>query len=115
MSENIGSHIFPAFISCLLGLVTFSALGGRYWGIAPSSITNLGSFARFSIPAKEAYATPKQRTMIEQMGRRYGCHTCKFVFKSGQNMRMYMTYSSSDPNNFCTIRWVPTHGIFRSK
>jgi hypothetical protein len=61
---------------CLLGLFTFKLLGGRFWAISPSSYTHLGSFARWSIPCKDAYATANQRVLIEQMGRRWGCHTC---------------------------------------
>ncbi|KAG7341158.1 hypothetical protein IV203_023109 [Nitzschia inconspicua] len=61
---------------CLLGLLTFKLLGGRFWAISPSSYTHLGSFARWSIPCSDSYATANQRVMIEQMGRRWGCHTC---------------------------------------
>jgi hypothetical protein len=73
-SPNVPHHIFC--FRCLLGLVTFKLLGGRFWAISPSSYTHLGSFARWSIPCKDAYATANQRAMIEQMGRRWGCHTC---------------------------------------
>jgi len=61
---------------CLLGLLAFKSLGGRFWAISPSSFTHLGSFARWSIPCTENYANPKQRFMIEKMGRKWGCHTC---------------------------------------
>jgi hypothetical protein len=62
--------------SCVVGLLTFKLLGGRFWAIAPSSITNLGSFTRWSIPCTEQYATKPQRALLERMGRRWGCHTC---------------------------------------
>eukprot|EP00539_Tryblionella_compressa_P001885 CAMPEP_0178741042 /NCGR_PEP_ID=MMETSP0744-20121128/4914_1 /TAXON_ID=913974 /ORGANISM="Nitzschia punctata, Strain CCMP561" /LENGTH=252 /DNA_ID=CAMNT_0020393859 /DNA_START=42 /DNA_END=800 /DNA_ORIENTATION=+ len=61
---------------CLLGLLTFKLLGGRFWAVSPSSYTHMGSFARWSIPCTEKYATANQRAMIEQMGRKWGCHTC---------------------------------------
>jgi hypothetical protein len=57
-------------------LVAFKLLGGRFWAISPSSYTHLGSFARWSIPCTSSYATSNQRKMIEQMGRKWGCHTC---------------------------------------
>jgi hypothetical protein len=60
----------------MVGLVTFSLLGGRFWGISPSSYTQVGSFKRWSIPCTEEYATTSQRGMIEKMGARWGCHTC---------------------------------------
>ena len=61
---------------CVLGLLSFKLLGGRFWGVAPSSYTNLGSFARWSLPATERYATPSQRVTVERLGRWVGCHTC---------------------------------------
>ena len=61
---------------CLLGLLAFKAMGGRFWAIAPSSYTHLGSFSRWSIPCTEKYASKAQREMIEKMGRKWGCHTC---------------------------------------
>jgi hypothetical protein len=56
--------------------MAFKLLGGRFWAISPSSYTHIGSFARWSIPCTEKYATPTQRTMIERMGEKWGCHTC---------------------------------------
>jgi hypothetical protein len=74
---------------CAFGLLAFKGLGGRFWSIAPSNVTNLGSFARtiFSLPATEKYATPSQRKMIEKLGRTIGCHTCgsRKIFYRGQN------------------------------
>ena len=61
---------------CALGLTTFKLLGGRFWALSPSSFTHLGSFSRWSIPCTEKYASASQRSMIERMGRRFGCHTC---------------------------------------
>ena len=61
-----------------IGLLTYKGLGGRFWSISPSNLTNLGSFARttFSIPATDKYATQAQRKAIERLGRTFGCHTC---------------------------------------
>jgi hypothetical protein len=61
---------------CLVGLLGFQLLGGRFWAVAPSSFTHLGSFARGSIAATEQYATSTQRQAIERLGRLWGCHTC---------------------------------------
>jgi len=79
---------------CLLGLLAFKSLGGRFWAISPSSYTHLGSFARWSIPCTENYADAKQRTMIEQMGRKWGCHTCgsKMYFSSAKSGITGKTY-----------------------
>lgn len=61
---------------CALGMLAFKLLGGRFWAVAPSSYTHLGSFARFSLPATEKYATASQRAALERLGRWVGCHTC---------------------------------------
>jgi len=84
---------------CLVGLLAFKSLGGRFWAISPSSFTHLGSFARWSIPCKESYATPKQRVMIEQMGRKWGCHTC--------GSKMYLKSAKSSTGK--TYRFVGDH------
>jgi hypothetical protein len=70
---------------CSFGILAFTILGGRFWAIAPSSYTNLGSFARFSIPATERYANASQRLSIERLGKLFGCHTCgsRRIFQSG--------------------------------
>jgi hypothetical protein len=73
---------------CCFGLLTFSLLGGRFWAIAPSTYTHLGSFARpsFSMPATANYASKLQRLQLERMGRLAGCHTCgsrMMLFKGG--------------------------------
>jgi hypothetical protein len=76
---NDGSLCFllsPVIYSCVVGLLAFKLLGGRFWAISPSSFTNLGSFARWSIPCTEKYANTAQRTMITNQGQRWGCHTC---------------------------------------
>lgn len=59
-----------------MGLLCFKLLGGRFWAVAPSSLTHLGSYARASLPANANYATASQRFQIERLGRTWGCHTC---------------------------------------
>ena len=75
-----------------IGLLAYKGLGGRFWSVAPSSITNLGSFAKtaFSMPATEKYATTAERQAIERLGRTFGCHTCgsrKVISKGPQGVR----------------------------
>ena len=67
---------FTTLRICTLGLVAFKLLGGRFWAIAPSSYTHLGSYARASLPATDNYATAAQRARLERLGRIFGCHTC---------------------------------------
>jgi hypothetical protein len=85
--------------SCILGLLTFKILGGRFWAISPSSYTHLGSFSRWSIPCGENYATAGQRSMIEQMGRKWGCHTCG----------SHMLFKSSSQQGSQSFRFVGDH------
>jgi len=59
-----------------IGLLAFKLFGGRFWGVAPSSFTHLGSFARASLPATGSYASANQRIQIERLGKIFGCHTC---------------------------------------
>lgn len=61
---------------CIIGLLAFRLLGGRFWAIAPSSYTNLGSYARWSIPCGPKYANGTERPLIELKGKIWGCHTC---------------------------------------
>lgn len=85
---NVPKH---AIRVCTVGLVTFKLLGGRFWSISPSSYTSLGSFARFSIPASENYATQFQRQQIERIGSLWGCHTCgnRAVFQLKGNVKFH--------------------------
>jgi hypothetical protein len=65
--------------SVLLGGACFTALGGRFWALSPSSLSTLGAYAntaQASLPATLAYASGAERTAIQQFGRRFGCHTC---------------------------------------
>ena len=72
-------NILILLCRCCLGLLTFKLLGGRFWAIAPSSYTHVGSYARVvggSIPATHKYATAAERLRVERLGRFLGCHTC---------------------------------------
>lgn len=65
--------------SVVLGGACFLALGGRFRALSPSSLSSLGAFAntkKGSLPATLAYATRSQRFKIQELGRRFGCHTC---------------------------------------
>lgn len=75
-SKNIFLFLSSPLFSCTIGLVAFKLLGGRFWAIAPSSYTHLGSFARASLPATENYASTLQRAKLERLGHLWGCHTC---------------------------------------
>ena len=77
---NGGSSYFNPYLHtirvCVVGLLCFKLLGGRFWSVAPSSYTHVGSYARGSITATDQYATPVQRLAIQRLGRIFGCHTC---------------------------------------
>ena len=96
LNFGISFFVYVVFIRCLLGTLAFTVLGGRFWAISPSSFTHKGSFGRVraSIPCGQNYATPKQRVMIETMGRKWGCHTCgsKMFFKSAKSASTGKTY-----------------------
>lgn len=72
----VNNCLIFGYPSCAIGLLSFRILGGRFWAVAPSSYTHLGSYARRSLPATENYATRLQRRQLERLGRRWGCHTC---------------------------------------
>jgi hypothetical protein len=96
-----------------MGILVFKILGGRFWAIAPSSYTHLGSFARVrvgSIPATDRYATSVQRSTIESIGKKYGCHTC------GTRMRKFIlapllqsSKSKISSEMISTARFVSDH------
>ena len=89
---------------CAAGMIGFKILGGRFWAIAPSSYTNLGSFARFSIPANSSgYASSAQRRTIERIGRMAGCHTC--------GSRMLIDRSKSSSVNFIADHMPPNAAV----
>ena len=63
--------------STAMGSAVFRALGGRFSSVLPSHILKPGAFGYEWIPAKGAqYATSWEKDWIQQLGKRYGCHTC---------------------------------------
>eukprot|EP01134_Creolimax_fragrantissima_P004266 CFRG4266T1 len=73
-------HIPEATIVCgLVSAAMFHILGGRFISVCPSNISYRGAFARFehSLPATgPKYATATQRKITNELGRKFGCHTC---------------------------------------
>ena len=69
-----------ALTAALLGGACFAALGGRSLTcFSPSGLAHLGALAntaRGSLPATLAYASRAEREAIQQLGRRFGCHSC---------------------------------------
>ena len=64
-------------LDAVLGLVCFSALGGRVRSVLPSDVRYPGANANASMPAVgAAYATKSQRTELLRMLRLHGCHHC---------------------------------------
>ena len=75
-----------------VGLIVFKLMAGRFWAVAPSSFTSLGSFARASLPASSnSYASSSQRAAIERIGSLSGCHTCgsRMMFSIGKKVSFH--------------------------
>lgn len=79
-------------LSTLCGAVVFRALGGRFLSVLPSNLLKPGSFAREWIPASISYAGNAQRSVIQEIGQRQGCHTC------GRRRVMQFTADHQPPN-----------------
>ena len=61
----------------LAGVVIFKALGGRFNAVLPSNLFKPGAFSRTWIPARwEQYAAHYERHLMQQIGGKYGCHSC---------------------------------------
>jgi len=71
--------------SCLLDLLAFKSLGGRFWALVPSSLVHwvIHTMVYFF---SENYTNASQRTLIERMGRKWDCLTCgsRMFFKSSK-------------------------------
>ena len=64
-------------VSAASGVIMFRALGGRYSSMVPSHLHVPGCFARHWIPAYSIeYANVTQKNLIQEIGRKYGCHSC---------------------------------------
>lgn len=91
--------------------MTFTALGGRFWAISPSSYTHIGSFARKSIPCSPEYASSAQRAKLEKMFRKWGCHTCGSTSQSVGFHADHMPPKSVA--NEMNKTWLRSKGILR--
>ncbi|CEL92742.1 unnamed protein product [Vitrella brassicaformis CCMP3155] len=64
----------------MIGLSLFLLMGGRLQSLCPSSLLSPGVYAQpgglGSLPATMEYASPRERSVIQRLGRIYGCHTC---------------------------------------
>ena len=72
-------EVGSTFATAAIGLVLFRLTSGRFWALSPSCVTGLGAFSRTkggSIAASLAYATTAERKLIQQLGRKFGCHSC---------------------------------------
>lgn len=60
----------------------FKLMGGRLRFILPSNVIKPGSFAKRYIPATLDYASPAERSIINRIGKKFGCHSCgvRFAF-----------------------------------
>ncbi|CDR94787.1 hypothetical protein BBBOND_0110840 [Babesia bigemina] len=66
---------------------TFLLLGGSLHSFTPSNVTHPGAFAvpSTSLSAEGyTYANRRQKRVIQQLGRTYGCHSCGRSSASGQ-------------------------------
>ena len=63
-------------VSTVASTVLFRALGGRFSSVLPSHLLRPGAFAREWIPVRATQATERQRTIVRELGRRHGCHSC---------------------------------------
>ena len=76
-SSSIELVFKDLIISGLVSMVVFRALGGRFSMVLPSNLMQPGSFSRYAIPVNEApHATKSQKMIIQDLGRKHGCHTC---------------------------------------
>ena len=63
-------------VSTVASAVLFRALGGRFSSVLPSHLLRPGAFAKEWIPVRATQATERQRTIIRELGRSHGCHSC---------------------------------------
>lgn len=64
-------------VASVVGVVVLKALGGRFNAVLPSNLFRPGAFANNWIPARwEQYAAHYERYLMQQLGGKYGCHSC---------------------------------------
>ena len=72
-------------ISAAVSTIVFRALGGKFSAVLPSNLIQPGAFAKQAIPVNMAqYASKNQKKIIQDLGRKNGCHTCGRRSKSIQ-------------------------------
>lgn len=104
---------------CIIGLLTYKTLfRSNFMSLSPSSYTARGSFARKGIPiiapsssssprssssmllpSSFNYATKSQRNTLDQLGRRFGCHTCgsRLLFNKLPNTKKIIFHGDHIP------------------
>lgn len=103
----VGTTLRNKNSSCALGVVSYMLLSGSvatFRRIGPSNYTRLGSFSRKSLPATERYATPNQRTILEQWGHDFGCHTCGSRQRQHQHLAVKFVGDHMPPKSVAK-RW----------
>ena len=78
LSRRISFSTLELIISTASSVVIFRSLGGRFSSILPSHLFHPGAFARERIPAIRGIklANTSEKNLIQDIGSRYGCHTC---------------------------------------
>ncbi|XP_078608505.1 uncharacterized protein LOC144880275 isoform X2 [Branchiostoma floridae x Branchiostoma japonicum] len=70
--------VAPTTVALTCG--TFKLLGGRFKNVLPSHLLHPGAFGKKALPASLKYANQTQKVHIQQLGRKYGCHSCGAKF-----------------------------------
>ena len=107
-SELIGGRtvsfsVPEALISMVSSAVVFRALGGRFSSVLPSNLVKAGAFAREWIPAKtHQLATDYEKSLIQLIGMKYGCHTCgrrvtKFIADHQPPTKLFVSGTNKSP------------------
>ena len=73
----VSLRVKDLLVSTGISVLLYRGLGGRFSSAVPSHLFAPGAFAAQWIPARSTgYANESQRHLVQQLGRRYGCHTC---------------------------------------
>ncbi|XP_019857101.1 PREDICTED: uncharacterized protein LOC109585453 [Amphimedon queenslandica] len=76
-SNHMRLNVPELLTSSLVSVALFRSLGGKFCSVVPSHLANPGAFARQWIPAySNKYATSSEKVLIQEIGKKYGCHTC---------------------------------------
>ena len=63
-------------VSTVGGILIFKVFGGRFKSVLPSHLLLPGAFATMCIPASLMRAYHPVARKLQELGRRYGCHSC---------------------------------------